>query len=99
MMRRLFSIVGITLVATAVAAQQPALKSGVESGNVDASVRAQDDFYSHVNGGWIAKTAMPSDRARFGAFEELADRSESDIRAIIEAAASGPNRPAGSVAQ
>src|SRR5437016_3691621 len=97
-MRRLFIIVGLTLACT-LAAQQPALKSGIEPGNIDAAVRPQDDFYLHINGGWIAKTEMPADKARYGAFEELADRAEADVRTLIEGAAGSADRPAGSVAQ
>ena len=30
------------------------LKSGVYLQNLDKTVRPQDDFYRHVNGGWLA---------------------------------------------
>jgi predicted metalloendopeptidase len=96
-MRRALIVVGLAAAVGALSAQQPALKSGIEIGNVDTSVRPQDDFYRHVNGVWLTRTEIPADKA--GAFAELADKAEADVRAIIEAAASGGNRPAGSVAQ
>jgi putative endopeptidase len=50
----------------------------------DTAVRPQDDFFRHVNGGWIATTEIPADRAAFGAAVQLRDKSESSLRAIIE---------------
>lgn len=60
---------------------------GIDVGNIDASYRPQDDFFRHVNGGWLAKTEIPSDRSNYGSFSELFDVSEALQRDIIEAAA------------
>ena len=65
----------------------------------DSSVRPQDDFFRHVNGGWIASTEIPPDRPAFGSFFQLRDKSESNSRAIIEAAAAGTDNSAGSEAR
>jgi putative endopeptidase len=62
-------------------------KLGVELRNFDTSVRPQDDFYKYVNGGWVKNTPMPADRARYGSFIELAEKSEAALRVIIEEAA------------
>ena len=35
-----------------------ALRSGVLKQNFDTTVRAQDDFYRHVNGLWLATTEI-----------------------------------------
>ncbi len=98
-MRRVLSGLGIVFAAAALAAQQPALKSGIEMANVDPSVRPQDDFYRHVDGRWMDRTEIPADRAVYGAFTELTDRAEADLRTIIETAARDAARPAGSVTQ
>jgi putative endopeptidase len=87
----------LALGVAGLAAQQPSLKSGLEP--ADASVRPQDDFYGHVNGVWLAKTEIPADKPIYGAFVELADKSESDVRAILEAAANAPGKTPGSVTQ
>ena len=34
------------------------LKSGVYLQNLDKSVRPQDDFYRHINGGWLTNTPV-----------------------------------------
>ncbi len=58
-------------------------RGGIHDG-VDPSVRPQDDFFRHVNGGWIARTEIPPDRPMYGSFYQLRDKSEANLRAIIE---------------
>ncbi len=72
--------------------------SGLDAFILDPSVRPQDDLYLHVNGPWLAGTGIPDDRVAFGAFNELTDKTDADLRAIIEAAASGHPRT-GSIEQ
>src|SRR5215510_8851710 len=62
------------------------LGSGVLAQNFDAKVRAQDDFYRHVNGQWLATTEIPADRSNYGAFTLLAEGAERDLHEILEAA-------------
>jgi len=62
--------------------------SGIELDELDAAVRPQDDLFRHVNGKWIAATEIPSDKARYGSFNELADEAERNVRSIIEEASS-----------
>ena len=69
--------------------------SGVALENMDTSIRPGDDFFSYVNGKWIANTEIPADKASYGGFSILADQAQADVRAIIEAAAAG-EFPAGS---
>jgi putative endopeptidase len=71
------------------------MMSGIALENMDTSVRAGDDFFSYVNGAWIAETEIPADKAMWGGFSVLADQAQEDVRAIIEVAASG-NFPDGS---
>jgi putative endopeptidase len=74
------------------------LKSGVYLQNLDKSVRPQDDFYRHVNGGWLAATQIPADRSNYGAFTKLQEDAERDLRDILEEAAQA-KAPAGSDSQ
>ncbi len=71
----------------------PAVKSGIEKDHVDPKVRPQDDLFRHVNGKWLAEAPIPADRPLDGAFYTLRDRSEADLRAIIEQAAKADNPP------
>ena len=65
------------------------LKSGIALEYMDTSVSPGDDFFSYVNGKWIAETEIPADKASYGGFGILADEAQEDVRAIIEASASG----------
>ena len=84
-----------------VAAEPPPkpLKSGVDKSFSDPKVRVQDDLFRHVNGKWLAESPIPADRPLDGAFYKLRDKSESDLRAIIEETAAKGDAPAGSEAQ
>ena len=73
--------------------------SGIDMGTFDTSVRPQDDLFHHVNGGWLAKTEIPADKASYGSFDILLDKSESDLRRIIEEASNAAGRTPGSDAQ
>jgi putative endopeptidase len=67
------------------------LPVGIDLSELDESVRPQDDLFRHVNGKWIARTEIPSDKARFGSFYILAEEAEAAVRDIIvEAQSAAP---------
>jgi predicted metalloendopeptidase len=70
--------------APAAAPAAPTLVSGIDMHNVDDSVRAQDDFYKHVNGKWLAGTEIPADKGRYGSFDQLSDAALDNLRGIVE---------------
>lgn len=72
---------------------------GFDTATFDTTVRAQDDFYRHVNGTWLEGTPIPADKSNYGAFTQLADQAEADLRAIIEKAATAEYRAEGSEMQ
>ena len=63
---------------------EPPLSSGIYLENFDKTVRPQDDFYSHVNGGWLQNTEIPDDQIMTGAFKGLDTKAIQDVNAIIE---------------
>ncbi|HEY1044469.1 MAG TPA: M13-type metalloendopeptidase [Telluria sp.] len=73
--------------------------SGIELQHVDKGVRAQDDFFRHLNGGWMKSTEIPADRSSWGSFHKLIEDTQPKLLAIIEGAAKAPNKAAGSDAQ
>lgn len=74
------------------------MRSGITVDTRDDSIRVQDDLFGHVNGGWMARTEIPEDRAVHGAFHELRDAAEDAVRTLAEEAAAG-DAPAGSPAR
>lgn len=84
--RGLLAGAGVALLADAgPGAQAP--RSGLDVAGFDRTVLPQDDLYRYVNGGWLSRVAMPGDRVSYGAFAEIADRTELDLRQIIETVA------------
>ncbi|MCU1514828.1 MAG: peptidase, partial [Microbacteriaceae bacterium] len=65
------------------------LPSGIAADELDPTVRPQDDLFRHVNGKWIDRTEIPSDKARYGSFYLLAEEAEKAVRDIIVEAQSG----------
>jgi putative endopeptidase len=73
-------------------------RSGLDLRWVDRAVRPQDDLFAFVNGTWLREHEIPADRAQDGAFRDLRDRAEADVRAIVEEAASRPGDDARRIA-
>src|SRR5262245_15228796 len=59
----------------------------------DGSVKPGDDFFRYCNGHWLDTTEIPGDRVSWGAFAILRDKSERDVRAIIEGVSSAGGAP------
>jgi putative endopeptidase len=74
------------------------LVSGVDRSGMDPSVRPQDDLYLNTNGTWVKNTQIPADKSAWGAFYELRDRTDHEVRGLIEGLA-GTHPADGSNAQ
>lgn len=57
---------------------------GVELDARDESIKPGDDFFKYAGGTWYDNFEMPSDKTRYGAFDKLAERSETQIKELIE---------------
>jgi len=64
--------------------------SGIELSERDSSLHPGDDLYGHMNGQWIARSTIPSDKSRYGAFTVLAEEAEKAVRELIEQAQGAP---------
>lgn len=51
---------------------------------MDKTVRPQDDFYSYVNGNWMKTVEIPSDKARWGSFDELREHTDVAVLKILK---------------
>ncbi|MGC6462341.1 MAG: M13 family metallopeptidase [Pirellulaceae bacterium] len=92
-------IIGVTWMLSVVGptvAEDSELKSGVARENFDDSTPVGEDFYLHVNGSWLERTVIPSDRSNYGSFSGLADDAEEVLRQLVEDTAEMESKAAGS---
>ena len=88
-----------TSAATPVAATPKAILGtfGIDLTAQNPSVKPGDDFYRYANGHWLDTQAIPSDRARWGAIDQLAEQTDDQIRKLIQNLPE--HAPAGSIEQ
>jgi len=72
--------------------------SGIDPKNLDKSVKPGDDFYQYAAGGWLATHPIDDEHTSNGAFIDLYEKSQTDIRDLITEYASKP-QPKGSLGQ
>ena len=89
MKRHLLSTLTLSLLATCAGAADtvPATgtgASGIDTQYIDTGVRAQDDFFSYLNGKWLKTTEIPADRSSSGTFIQLREDTVPQLRGIIE---------------
>src|SRR6478609_635227 len=65
------------------------LLSGINTKNMDTSVKPGDDFDAYVNGTWVKNTKIPADKAYYGISYIIHDKAQEDVKAIIENSAKG----------
>lgn len=70
--------------------ESPPLLSGLEPEGMDTSVRPQDDLFRHANGNWLRHTEIPADKASWGTFDILRERTLEQLRGIIETSLDNP---------
>ncbi len=109
MKRHLLSAAALVLVASVAHAESTknttkpkaaaVLSPGIALEYVEPSVRAQDDFFQHLNGKWLKTVEIPADKSSWGAFHKLHDDTQPQLRAIIEKSAATRNARAGSEEQ
>jgi putative endopeptidase len=74
----------VSSVAESKAASAELGSFGVELDARDESIKPGDDFFQYAGGTWYKNFQMPSDKTRYGAFDKLAEASETQIKTIIE---------------
>jgi len=95
----LIAVFSVLLLMVTSCTQRKQPSSGIEIDNMDKTVRPQDNFFRFVNGNWLANTEIPSDRARWGSFDELREMADRQVLQIINDKAAITDAPTGSDAQ
>jgi putative endopeptidase len=69
---------------------------GFTPSDLSTDKRPQDDFFAYVNGQWIERTEIPPEWSRYGTMQIVSERTEVQVRKLIEQAANDPDAKAGS---
>ena len=86
--------------AQASVVQMPVYGSfGVDLAGMDRTVAPGQDFNQFVNGVYVKKLVIPSDKSSYGMFNQLRDLSQDRTKGIVEAAAAMKDAKPGSEAQ
>jgi endothelin-converting enzyme/putative endopeptidase len=68
----------------------PIKEPGINVSFFDNTVKPVDNFFRFVNGTWLDKTEIPSDRTSWGSFNELLKKTDKDALAILKEASKNP---------
>ena len=71
---------------------------GIDLSAMDSAVDPGDDFFRYVNGAWLEEFEIPAEFSNYGSFTVLFERSEAQVKEIIEDAATS-DAPPGSIEQ
>ncbi|NMM50617.1 M13 family metallopeptidase [Marinigracilibium pacificum] len=63
---------------------QSEANNSIDLSLMDTTVRAQDDFFTYVNGKWVENTEIPGDQGRWGSFNELRESSSETVKSVLE---------------
>lgn len=68
------------------------LKS-LNAGYIDNNVKAGDDFYTHVNKGWMDANPLTPEYSRYGQFDKLAEQARDHVKEIVTGLAAANPEP------
>ncbi len=57
---------------------------GLDTKNIEHSIRPQDDFFRHVNKRWIDQNPIPKEESWWGSFLVLRRKSDDQVRGIMK---------------
>jgi putative endopeptidase len=92
-MKKNFALLSlIALLSIALTSKINAQKSntGLNTDFMDKTIKPSEDFYNFVNGNWLKTNEIPTDRSRWGNFDELRIATTADVMATLKDAFNNP---------
>lgn len=71
----------------------------VDKADFDTTVKAGNDFYEYVNGGWMKNNPIPASEARWGSFNIANDTNIARVHKILTEVTAKKDKTAGSIEQ
>ncbi|HSD06637.1 M13 family metallopeptidase [Flavobacterium sp.] len=87
-----FFVISTLLGITVSQAQNSTIQKepGINLSYMDSKIKPSENFFQFVNGTWLGKTEIPSDRTTWGSFNELRKKTDEDALAILNEASKNP---------
>ena len=57
---------------------------GFDPADLDTTIDPGDDFFAYANSKWLEANPLPPEFSRYGAFTLLAEKSTSDVKALVD---------------
>jgi len=84
----------LALASPALSASKPVYGTwGVDTADMDKSVKPGDDFFQYVEGSWLKNHPIAEDKRGAGYNYDLPDATEVEVRKLIEQAGAAPSDP------
>ncbi len=82
----MFALLAISIMVSCSEEPTQDIVPGIDLTLMDTTAAPQQDFYRYVNGVWLDNTEIPSDRSRWGSFDELRKKSSENVLEVLEEA-------------
>jgi putative endopeptidase len=77
------TIISAALIFIAGCSTGPDRSPAIALSNMDTEVHPGDDFFRFANGGWLVSNPIPDEYSRYGAFEQLREANDKQLKELV----------------
>ncbi len=97
-MKKITTIVALAALAMGSQAVAQDTTHGIDLANLNTSVQPGEDFFEYAGGGWMKANPLKPEYARYGVFNDLAEKNRTQLRELFNELAQTTHAP-GTVGQ